>query len=293
MMIETNHEQFFQAVLFQIFGYDLPLKGYQFVSGGCINNAVKLDTAEGELFLKWNADTADDMFEKEAQGLQLMKESHTVNIPEILGLGEADGKKFLLLDYVAEYRRSATYWQDLSSSLAAMHKTTQDSFGLDHNNFIGRLPQRNTQEKGWVDFFIEHRLEVQLGLAIYNNLVDQDFAKRFRHLYPMLPGEMPEEPPALVHGDLWGGNVIVGYKGAPYLIDPAVHFGHREAELAFTRLFGGFDRSFYQSYHETYPLEPGFEDRVDLYNLYPLLVHVNLFGTSYLSGITQTLRRYL
>ena len=163
---------------------------------------------------------------------------------------------------------------------------------MDHSNYIGRLPQRNAFEETWVDFFIEHRLEVQLGLAIYNGHVDSFYADRFRSIYAVLPDEFPDERPCLLHGDLWSGNVMIGPKGEPVILDPAVFYGHREAELAFTRMFGGFDPYFYSAYNEATPLEVGFESRIDLYNLYPLLVHVNLFGTSYLSGVERTLKRF-
>lgn len=109
----------------------------------------------------------------------------------------------------------------------------------------------------------------------------------------MLPNEFPEESPSLLHGDLWSGNVMPGQQGLPTIFDPAVYYGNREMELAFTELFGGFDQDFYAAYHESFPLSPGFTNRADLYNLYPLLVHVNLFGSSYLSGIDRTLRRFL
>ncbi len=289
----TDNSGFFESAMFQSLGQKVIIKSSRFVSGGCINNTLKLETDQGPYFIKWNDDPDNDMFEKEVRGIQLLTQQDILRLPSVVGLGRADGKNFLLLSYIQKNPPAPDFWQIFGQSLADLHRVTAPRFGLSYNNYIGRLPQNNEEMESWIDFFIEKRLEVQLGLAIYNGLIDQDFAKRFRLIYAQLPGILPDEPPSLLHGDLWSGNFMVGDQGLPCVYDPAVYFGHREIELAFTRLFGGFDNTFYQSYHETYPLEPGFEERVDIYNLYPLLVHVNLFGTSYLSGINQTLRRFI
>ncbi|XOV93285.1 MAG: fructosamine kinase family protein [Bacteroidota bacterium] len=289
----TDDSGFFESALFQSLGRSVTVRSSRFVSGGCINNTLKLETDEGPFFLKWNNDSDNDMFEKEAMGLKLLRDQKVLNLPEVLGTGSADGKNYLLLSYIQKSPPSGNFWKSFGQSLAALHRVSAPKYGLSHNNYIGRLPQNNEEMQNWIDFFIEKRLEVQLGLAIYNGFVDQEFAKRFRMIYAQLPGLIPSESAALLHGDLWSGNFMSGTQGLPFVYDPAVYFGHREIELAFTRLFGGFERLFYESYHESFPLEPGFEERLDIYNLYPLLVHVNLFGTSYLSGINQTLRRFL
>lgn len=289
----SENSGFFESALFQSLGRNVRVKSSRFMSGGCINNTLKLETGEGPFFIKWNNDSDNDMFEKEVMGLQLLENQKILNLPHVLGTGIADGKNFLLLSFIQKAPPAKEFWKSFGQSLAGLHRVSSPKFGLTHNNYIGRLPQNNEQLDNWIDFFIEKRLEVQLGLAIYNRLVDKDFAKRFRMIYAQLPGLIPEEPPSLLHGDLWSGNFMSGNDGLPFLYDPAVYYGHREIELAFTRLFGGFDKSFYENYHEVFPLEHGFEQRIDIYNLYPLLVHVNLFGTSYLSGINQTLRKYL
>ena len=144
-----------------------------------------------------------------------------------------------------------------------------------------------------IDFIIHNRLEYQLKLAKQNGLVSHDLIDRYRKFYDLLPGLLPVDKPALLHGDMWSGNVMVGDDGQACLIDPAVYYGHREIELAFTRMFGGFGHDFYSAYQSTYPLEPGFDERVEIYNIYPHMVHVNLFGTSYLGGVESVLRRYL
>ncbi|MGF1638801.1 MAG: fructosamine kinase family protein, partial [Cyclobacteriaceae bacterium] len=288
---DTN--QFFESVLFQVFGRQLIVESFQFTSGGCINTTLTLKTNEGTFFLKWNQDAPDDMFKVEAKGLQLLKEAGALFIPEVLGYGHVAEKKFLLLEYVDSGRKIYTYWEDFGTSLAIMHKqNSHPQYGLSHDNFIGKLPQGNEQKDQWIDFFIEKRLEVQLQLAIYNRLVDDSFVKRYRDLYPRLATILVSEQPALLHGDLWSGNVMTASDGKVCLIDPAVYFGHREIELAFTTMFGGFEPSFYQAYNEAFPLEPGYQQRFEIYNIYPYMVHVNLFGSAYLSGVERVIRKY-
>ena len=289
----SNNNAFFEQVLFENTGQHLQVVEVQFKTGGCINNAVQLKTGSGSFFLKWNEAVEEEMFAAEARGLQLLRSNGSLRIPEVLGRGKLDGKSYLLLEYVDSRRPADSYWEDLGRSLARMHRASSEQYGLDHSNYIGRLPQNNEPADNWIDFFRDSRLQVQLGLALYNKLVDEAFVKQFKSLYPKLPELLTNEPPALLHGDLWSGNVMVDEQGKPCLIDPAIYYGHREAELAFTELFGGFDPQFYSAYKEAMPLDSGYEERKDIYNLYPLMVHVNLFGTSYLSGVERTLNRYL
>ena len=210
-----------------------------------------------------------------------------------LGFGEIDGKKFLLIEYIESRSRREDFWELFGAALAEMHKrNSADEFGLDHDNYIGRLPQSNKMCPDWIDFFINERLEPQLSLALDFKRIDKSYAIKFRNLYNKLPSLLPAESPSLLHGDLWSGNYMVGNLGEPVIIDPAVYYGHREIEISFTRMFGGFGDEFYKTYHETYPLLPDFDERIDIYNLYPYLVHVNLFGTSYLGGVDRVIKKY-
>ncbi len=292
-MFSADYTSFFESVLFEAFGKDIEVSKYQFLGGGCINNAVKLETAIGKFFLKWNdSKQSEEMFEAEACGLNLLADKQLMAIPEVIKYGCNDGKAYLLLEFIQSAYRQRNYWRHLGEQLAELHRNTHGSFGLHFNNFIGALPQSNEYMSSWIDFFIEKRLKVQAGLAYYNGLVGKDLLKKFEKLYEKLPSLLPEEQPALLHGDLWSGNVMVNSQGLPCLIDPAVYYGNREIELAFTQLFGGFDNDFYQAYQAAFPLLPDFDERVEIYNLYPLLVHVNLFGGSYLSGVERVLKRY-
>jgi fructosamine-3-kinase len=233
------------------------------------------------------------MFEAEAKGLMILAENSIFTIPYPYKYGRCQGKAYLLLEFVSAIGKNQTYWADLGEQLADLHKNTYQKFGLIFNNFIGELPQSNELMDSWVSFFIEKRLKVQAGLAYYNGLIGQKLLLSFEKLYKILPDILPEESPSLLHGDLWSGNLLVGNVGEPCLIDPAIYYGHREVEIAFTQLFGGFDKQFYEAYQYVYPLYPNFQERVDIYNIYPLLVHTNLFGTSYLSSVENTLKKFV
>lgn len=262
------------------------------VAGGCINSTYWLTTTEGSFFLKWNEASLHRMFEAEDAGLKYLNEASPIHTPKVIAYRSAERHSYLLLEWIEKGTQSSDFWQQFGHQLATQHRKTHESFGLDHDNFIGSLDQINSLHTDWYEFFIECRLKPQLALAEAKGLVDHAILTHFEILYKKLPELVPKEPPALLHGDLWSGNFMVNAQGGASIFDPAIHFGHRETELAFTTLFGGFSDSFYESYSEEHPLSPGFQNRIAIHNLYPLLVHVNLFGHSYLSGITQTLKQF-
>jgi protein-ribulosamine 3-kinase len=270
------------------------LRDFSYSGGGCINPGGRLSTAAGTFFLKWNsAGKFPAMFSSEAKGLRLLRKGQAITIPEVIGVDEDSENQFILLEFIEQGPQSKSYWKDLGSRLATMHKTTNDFSGLDHNNYIGSLQQLNTSSESWIDFFVNRRLNVQLKLAMESGLAGSQMMKSFESLYQKLGTLLPEEKPALLHGDLWSGNIITMRGGEPCLIDPAVYFGSREVDLAMTKLFGSFPGEFYHAYIDTSPLLPGYEDRFELYNLYPLLVHLNLFGAQYRSPITGILSRFV
>jgi fructosamine-3-kinase len=263
------------------------------VSGGCIHNAQKINTSSGNYFVKVNHAADLNMFETEYSGLELLASSGEINVPEPISSGVIDGQAYLLLNFINSSSRKSSFWYDFGNAMARLHKFHQnDRYGLSYSNYIGRLDQYNEFSEDWISFFIGQRLEIQLRLAFDNGYIDRSYLQSCARFYQRLPDLLPVEPPSLLHGDLWSGNFMTGKEGQPVIIDPAVYYGNREIELSFTKMFGGFDRQFYRSYMEAYPLEPGFENRVDIYNIYPHLVHVNLFGPSYLGGVTPVIRKY-
>jgi len=284
----------FSRMLFQVLGEELEVDSLQMQSGGDINMAVCVQTAKGDFFIKWNEGDHEEMFETEAKGLQLLRSCEALVVPEVFGTGKVDDSAFLILEFLQPGFEDYSYWEKLGEGLAQLHEIKSHVFGLDHNNYIGRLNQKNDQTKSWVEFFAENRLNAQLGLAIYNNEVERDFVRDFKRFLTKLPQIMPESDASLLHGDLWSGNAMSSING-PAIYDPAVYFGAREMDLAMTQLFGGFNQRFYEAYDAHYPLPDEFDSLVEIYNLYPLMVHVNLFGANagYLGTVWRTIKRYI
>lgn len=274
-------------------GYEIKIKNVTSISGGCINDAIKIETNKAPYFVKWNSDRFDKMFEAEKKGLELLKNPDVIDVPQVICSSETTKNTiFIVLEWIEASLKKSAYWSEFGINLAKLHKVNHELYGLDHDNYIGSLVQFNKQNDNWINFFIEQRIEKQIETAFNKNLLSTSQLNHFQNLYNQLENIFPVEPASLLHGDLWSGNVITNNKGSACIIDPAVYFGNREMELAFTTLFGGFDPDFYKAYHETYPLEPGFQNRKDIYNLYPLLVHLNLFGNSYLGGIIQIIKKF-
>ncbi len=267
--------------------------GSERVGGGDINQAFALRLSDGRrVFMKTNADCDEAMFTAEARGLRWLAQASALRVPFALAASEAPA--FLVLEWLEPGRPRTGFDEELGRGLAALHRHGAPAFGLDHDNFIGRLPQSNTPAPTWVDFYRAQRLEVQLRMAVEARQIDRGLALKFDRLFARLSDLVgPPEPPARLHGDLWGGNLHVDENGAPCLIDPAVYGGHREVDLAMMRLFGGFGDRVFAAYEEAFPLAPGHSERVALYQLYPLLVHTNLFGGSYAASVDRAISRYI
>lgn len=262
------------------------------VGGGCIHHGCQVETGRGPFFLKYNGAGHAANFAAEAQGLARLAQAGTLPVPQVQARGEAPGYAWLLMDYVPPGRPGPDYWETLGAGLARLHQVTAPRFGLDHDNYIGSLPQANGPAADWSTFFITRRIAPLLKMALDRGAIGPAEARAWDALSSRLPSIFPDEPPALLHGDLWGGNLLCNQAGQPVLIDPAVYYGHREAELAFMTLFDRQPPAFYAAYEAVQALAPGFRDRIDLYNLYPLLVHVNLFGGGYVSSVRQILRPF-
>jgi len=272
---------------------DLEIKSSTSVSGGSINRATKISTTRGDLFLKWNTHAPNDFFEKEADGLKRLKSAGTtLRIPEVLSAGKpTDGRPgYLLMEYIENGRSGDSF--ELGRNLAILHQTEAGQFGLEADNYIGSLPQSNRRHDEWIDFFVEERINPQIKMAVDSGKLGSSIIQNWKRLSAKLNEIFPPAKPSLLHGDLWGGNYLFDVQGKAVLIDPAVYYGHPEMDLAFTKMFGGFSGEFYNGYQSETSLESGFSERVPIYNLYPLLVHVNLFGGHYTSQFNSILRNF-
>jgi protein-ribulosamine 3-kinase len=264
------------------------------VAGGSINDAAAVAGGGETLFVKWNsASRFPGMFEAEAKGLELLADPGEALVPKVIDVNEGEGVAWLVLEHVEAGHSGNDGADHFGAMLARMHRNTHDSFGLDHNNYMGSLPQSNTTQETWDTFFILERLAPQIRIARDQGAIGRADAAAFDRLFPKLSSLVPEERPALVHGDLWSGNYISGSGGKTWLIDPAVAYNHRETDLAMSMLFGGFPQRFYATYHREYPLETGWEERAAIHQLYPLMVHVNLFGGGYLSSVRTVLQKFV
>lgn len=282
-----------EKMLSGFIGIDVTINSISSVGGGSINDTYKVSTSEGDFFVKKNSTSLyPQMFEKEALGLKILRDAKSIDLPEVIGYGEIENDSFLILKFINSANKSDSFWDDFGRQLAGLHKNSDKHFGLNHDNYIGSLYQYNNKHGSWSDFFREERLEKQVRLARNNGAIDTGTVSTFDRFYTKLENIFPQEPPALLHGDLWGGNFIVSEKGNPVIIDPAVYYGHREMDLGMTQLFGGFDSQFYSSYDMHYPLENGWEERLGYCNLYPLMVHVNLFGGGYLQSVKAILKKF-
>lgn len=290
-MFDLNSQ--YEQILFLSFGKEIIINQSKLVAAGNINQGIHLNTSEGDYFLKINYESTRDIFEKEAQGLQYLAANCPLTVPEVYHFGHIEDSNYLLMQWVDSGLRVTDYWEKLGEGLAQLHIASQELFGLSHSNYISSVFQSNVLTTTWANFFIEQRLEPLISKAYFDELIDEDFLKKFRLIYPKLKEFFPKERPSLLHGDLWSGNVMADLNGLPALIDPAIYFGNREMDIAFSRMFGGFDQRFYDAYDSVFPLSDGFEERKDVYNLYPLLVHLLSFGRSYLSGIQKVIAKFV
>lgn len=265
--------------------------------GGCINQTKVLSLSNGKkAFLKSNFSPPKNFFAIEAQGLELLGNAKGgPKVPGVLAVQPGANARFIILEFIDEESPRDGFHENFGKALAELHRTTQDHYGLDHDNFIGKTAQKNTREKDPVVFFREHRIRFQQELARKSGLLSSRLDADLDQLCEKLDGllDVSGEKPALMHGDLWSGNYFAGPGQVPYVFDPAVYFGLREADLAMTELFGKLPQIFYQAYDEAFPLNPGYAERKQLYNLYHLLNHLNLFGRSYLSSVESTVNHFV
>jgi len=255
------------------------------LQGGDINDTFLIQTPGRQYVLKRNKKTRfPQMFEKEAKGLNKLSLNGVIT-PQVIKIFEHDEDQFLILAHIQSEGPQHHFWKNFGQALSNLHLNSQEYFGLEYPNYIGSLVQLNDKKKAWETFFVENRIQPLVQKAFDRQLLDRKHLLWFDGFSTAFPNLVPKEKPALIHGDLWSGNLMCGIGQTPVFIDPAIYYGHREMDIAMTKMFGGFDRTFLDYYNEIFPMEKGWEKRMSIHNLYPNLVHLVLFGKSYLRGI--------
>jgi len=289
--IEKYFNQFFAGKLnISIFSLS-----FRSVGGGSINDCCQvLVNDRSRFFLKVNSATKyPNLLQKEKEGLQFLNAQKKLRVPSVTACDEIDDYQVLLLEWIEAGLRTEQFWKHFGEQLAALHHVTNPNFGFKEDNYMGSLPQRNDECNNWPDFFVHRRLQPQVDMAKTSHLLPTKAVDAFENLYRQLRGLFDDEQPSLLHGDLWSGNFMCDRNANPVLIDPAVYFGHRSMDLAMTTLFGGFERSFYESYSYHFPFPKNHRQQWDICNLYPLLIHLNLFGAGYRGQIESILKPYI
>lgn len=294
-----------EAAVHAVFGSGADILSNDRIHGGDINDAYKISLSSGEkVFIKTNSVKNAKFFLAESLGLRALSSTGKIGIPQILGTGidEQKGLSFLLLEYIESAPRIKTDWETFGHQLAELHKAECSLFikcvdrnakyGFSEDNFIGSSPQKNLPKEKWVDFYRECRLLPQIKIA--ERYLDAEMRKKLNNLLDHLESYLREpEFPSLLHGDLWSGNVVCGKDGKAWILDPAVYIGDFETDLAMTQLFGSFPNRFYAAYNEINPIDKEYSERKNLYQLYHLLNHLNLFGGMYLGSVVEIVNEYV
>ena len=278
----------FEAIL------GIPILKSKAVSGGDITDAYVIESSSDRFFIKTSAKPwAEQLFTSESRGLKQLGATHTIKVPKVYAEGDFDGTGYLILEFIESKTPDTSDFERLGRKLAELHLVSQpNEFGSPFDNYIGHLPQSNTMEKSWVTFYVERRLIPQIQLAEEKGLLSETDIPPKDNLKEVCYTLVGEVTPSLLHGDLWGGNFLIAMDGTPVLIDPSVYIGHSEVDLAMSRLFGGFGPSFYTAYHELIPPHHSQKDLTQVYQLYYLLVHLNLFGNSYRNSVLAIIDKY-
>lgn len=263
------------------------------LSGGSISSAYLINTTKSKYFLKVNsAPNALKMFHEEQRGLNAIESTKTIAVPHVYFVDIHNQNAFIVMDYIESKRPSPSDYTRLGVELAELHKVTLNEFGFSSDNFIGSLPQSNKKHDSWSDFYWNERIYPQLQLALNAGLLSAEEVPNEDQFISLFNSYIDDFKPSLLHGDLWGGNYLISEDGTPFLIDPAVYIGHSMVDIAMSQLFGSFGPEFYNSYHKIIERPKQYNEQIDLYQLYYLLVHLNLFGKGYYSSVSTILSRY-
>lgn len=290
------HQQFIDHLgqrFTDFFESTVEIHGHTPVHGGDISQAFMLETNKGRFLIKVNAAIFGlDMFEKEAKGLIHLADTGALKVPRPLFDGKFHQQIFLIMEYIDPGNTAQDFWENFGEGMAKLHYNSSDQFGLDYDNYLGKLVQKNTRHNSWDAFYSAERILRLVNKAQQKGLLETKHIKQAEQLSAKLSSLFPGEKPALLHGDLWKGNFIAGANGYVAIYDPAIYYGSREMDIAMARLFGGFEDRFYDSYHYHFPLQDGWEERLQACQLYPLLVHLLLFGGHYRQMVTEVLEKF-
>ncbi|MBD0332500.1 MAG: fructosamine kinase family protein [Chitinophagaceae bacterium] len=266
----------------------------QSVGGGCINQTYKLTLKnKRRFFCKVNVtDKLPGLFEKERNGLGLLRKQYSIKVPEVVDVAVVENEQIILLEWITSGKPHGKFWVSFGKQLAALHHASASYFGLNENNYMGSVLQINSQKDNWIEFFIENRLQPLIKQCVKINSLPASDVRALEKLYIKLSEFFSVEKPSLLHGDLWNGNFMCNENNEPVLIDPAVYYGHRSVDIGMTTLFGGFSNGFYESYNYHFAFPVNYKEQWKICNLYPLLIHLLLFGRSYLPQIQQTLKYF-
>lgn len=271
----------------------LTINSMMSVSGGDISKALKITTSTDQFFCKYQVgEEGYAMLRAEKEGLTALAESNKIKTPEVIGLSRTEDGAFLLLEFIDSKSKGGKEMFRFGSQLAELHQVSAETYGWETDNYIGSLPQKNTRMDSWPEFYTYCRLRPQLELAKRGGLLSEKEAPSAEKMEARLGEICSASRPSLIHGDLWGGNYLISENGTPFLIDPGVSYSHPGMDLAMSKLFGGFSASFYEGYQEACKDTITSPEEIELYQLYYLLVHLNIFGASYASSVRSIIKRY-
>lgn len=272
--------------------FDFEIKDYLRLSGGSISSVFKIETNHGNYVLKVNNVDKFNMFVLEKTGLEALKSTQTLSTPNVIAVDGTKDYSYLLMEYIAPGKSHKRTFKDFGEKLAHLHFNTADSFGFHSDNWIGSLPQKNKIHKKWSHFYWNQRILPQYELALTQNLISEKEIPSKDDFIQVIDQEFGKHPPALIHGDLWNGNYLINKDGNVVLIDPAVAYGHPMMDIGMSKLFGGFSNEFYKAYRQHNQCIENWENQIELSQWFYLLVHLNLFGKSYLSSVKQITTKY-